>query len=722
MFGPSAKPLPKAPTISITAECSSTTDDKTIPARRPSYQTKPFLPVTLRTTYLLSLLVVTAGLLIVVQWLYFVSQRDRGIIFAKDINALPLSRSFCYLYLPTLISVIYSFLWTWADLDIKRLEPYFQLSRPNGTTADNSILLSYPLEFLVMVPVIAFKRKHWQVLAGSTVMILIFWGLTPAQAGLFAVRTITIKEDISGTYSTAYTPLQQQGSLSSTYAQSVYNIAWLNETLPPFTTADYVLDNFGPSQDAREGSTNMTFTGLTNLYSVDLACEEATLWHNSGIWYYNSTGGCSFYAPVYRSGGGNDTSKPYDTMYAGYQNQDGFASYYLSTYCDEDAFHLFFVRWSKAKESAIRAGNMTKGPLSPSDANATSLFCQATYYQQKVNATINLPSQSVVDARPVGDKTALPNDLFNVSTFEWAMNSGQLQVGARSDYPTTTFPNQQSQLAGLALNVAYLPKVAPFAIATDQLPLEDYLDPIKLRQSYESAYRLLFARQLVDILGHNLVNATSNVGHRSYVIQAVVVVSAFAWVATGLLAAIMVLGVYVLVTSGRRANELRADPSTLGALMDLVAGDQNTIRAFADVSDQSDEDLIKSMKNFPFELREAGHTGDHHVALRMIEASPEMADSPTTPLIGTTNDVSCGEKRKAIDGVRPVEMKIVIGVIFFAVQAATSITFAVLFAQARRHNGECEDPCASVPADTKQVYLFLLNQTLCDSWLRTTFQ
>ncbi|EME42944.1 hypothetical protein DOTSEDRAFT_88953 [Dothistroma septosporum NZE10] len=646
-----------------------------------------FLPITLRPTYLTALLASTALLLAIVQWLCFVSHRDGGILFAENTNELPLSRSFSYLYLPTLISVIYGFLWTWVDLDIKRLEPYFQLSQPGGTTAGASILLSYPLEFLVTVPVRAFIRRHWQVFAGSALVILTSWGLVPTQAGLFAVRTITVKERIAGTHAISYTPLEQQGNLSSTYAQSVYNIAWLNETLPPFMTADYVLSSFGPSKDTRTGGINETYTGLTNLYSVDLACEDATLWKNSGIWYYNSTGGCSFYAPVYRPEGGNDTSKPYDTMYAGYQNQDGFASYYLSTYCNKDAFHLFFVRWSKARQTAILDNILSRGPLNPSDANATSLFCQATYYQQNVNATISLPSQSILDVQPTGNKTALPKDMFNVSTFEWAMNSGQLQVGARSDYPTTSFPNQQSQLANLPLNVAYLPKMAPFAIAADQLPLDEYLDAENLRKSYQSAYRLLFARQLTGILNHDLVDTTSNLGYRSYVIQAVVIVPAFAWMATGLLTGILLLGIYVLVMSGRRVNKLRADPATLGALMDLTAGDVDTIKTFAGVGEYSAQDLSDEMKSIIFLLEDGVDQARGDVVLRQVSAVSDSAESPTTPLMGTMNGALDRESRFVGEGIRPLEMKAVVGIIFFAVQIAASVIFAVLFAQSKKHNG-----------------------------------
>lgn len=40
--------------------------------------------------------------------------------------------TFSYSCLPTLITVFYSILWSWVDLDAERLEPYFQMSKPGG--------------------------------------------------------------------------------------------------------------------------------------------------------------------------------------------------------------------------------------------------------------------------------------------------------------------------------------------------------------------------------------------------------------------------------------------------------------------------------------------------------------------------------------------------------------------------------------------------------------
>ena len=58
-----------------------------------------------------------------------------------------------------MVIVLYGIGWAAVDLDVKRLEPYFQLSKPGGASASDSILLHYPFDFLALVSITAAKRK-----------------------------------------------------------------------------------------------------------------------------------------------------------------------------------------------------------------------------------------------------------------------------------------------------------------------------------------------------------------------------------------------------------------------------------------------------------------------------------------------------------------------------------------------------------------------------------
>ncbi len=116
-------------------------------------------PLALRAPTLIGVMLLSAGLIVILQRLLMESRKDGGLMFAPDINKLPLSKSFWYLYLPTLIAVAYSLLWSWIDLSVKRLEPFYQLSQTDGALATNSLLLKYPIEFIPLVPFQAARRR-----------------------------------------------------------------------------------------------------------------------------------------------------------------------------------------------------------------------------------------------------------------------------------------------------------------------------------------------------------------------------------------------------------------------------------------------------------------------------------------------------------------------------------------------------------------------------------
>jgi hypothetical protein len=95
----------------------------------------------------------------ILQILLLKSQKDGGIIFAATIDDMAVAQSFSYLYLPTIIALVFSIFWSWIDLQVKRVEPYYQLSKPDGAWAKDSLLLSYPFDFLPFVPLSALRSR-----------------------------------------------------------------------------------------------------------------------------------------------------------------------------------------------------------------------------------------------------------------------------------------------------------------------------------------------------------------------------------------------------------------------------------------------------------------------------------------------------------------------------------------------------------------------------------
>jgi hypothetical protein len=124
-------------------------------------------PVTLRYPVLSCFIIISLSLAAILEVLSHYStgngnENGGGLAFAVGVDSLPATASFFYLYFPTMVAVVYSTVWSWVDLDAKRLEPWFQLSQPNGATAEASLLLHYPTEFLAFVPIRALRLRYVQ--------------------------------------------------------------------------------------------------------------------------------------------------------------------------------------------------------------------------------------------------------------------------------------------------------------------------------------------------------------------------------------------------------------------------------------------------------------------------------------------------------------------------------------------------------------------------------
>ena len=99
---------------------------------------------------------ITLCLIVLLEYLSRISRHNGGIAFAEEDSSA--MTTFAYLYLPTIVAVIYSLVFSWVDLDAKRLEPYLQTSRPQGAKPKDSIFLHYPFDFVAFVPYRAFCR------------------------------------------------------------------------------------------------------------------------------------------------------------------------------------------------------------------------------------------------------------------------------------------------------------------------------------------------------------------------------------------------------------------------------------------------------------------------------------------------------------------------------------------------------------------------------------
>jgi hypothetical protein len=84
------------------------------------------------------------------------SQRNGALAFVSDRTTFV---DHVFSFGPLLFGVCYGLLYASVDHDLKRLEAYFQLSKPEGVSVDHSLLLGYPYMMAVTVPYFSFRKR-----------------------------------------------------------------------------------------------------------------------------------------------------------------------------------------------------------------------------------------------------------------------------------------------------------------------------------------------------------------------------------------------------------------------------------------------------------------------------------------------------------------------------------------------------------------------------------
>jgi hypothetical protein len=554
---------------------------------------KQWKPVTLRRPFLFAVISITLGLLALVQVLVVYDQHHEGILFSSKISEIGAGHLFLYRYLPTILAVTYAFVWHWIDIDTRRVEPYRQLSKPGGATGSNSLLLHYPTDLLAFVPLKALKRRHWPVVISASALLLVGMGLTPLQAAMFATEIVTKSSSEPMLLSNHRMSIgEQEAQITANYTYSVANIVWLDERLPPFMTREAA---FTPFKLAELQTTHKdeSLTGVTTAFSVDVKCETAV--RNDAEKILTSSQGCRYeyvglYGPSWTDVVGvdvlGDDIKEYTPFYAGYSGGGGNVNYYMSSSCPKNASNIFFVALRRNRQSA-------DDPPPP----ITGLFCETAYHQQEVLATVRRADGKIMESVDLGPRAVIPSELFNTSTFEEQISNARQLNKVRGALPTTDWPDQRPQLANLPITTAgSLPEMSNiFGLAVGAYPrnFEDYMDAETLASSFQAAYRLLFARAMVDVLAADYGDSSTMNGTRVYQTEAVRVVQHFAYAVEAVLGIVALMAFALLAVTWFDIVNLRTDPDSLSALMILVKGQPSILEHFSQ-HDQSSWALLQS--------------------------------------------------------------------------------------------------------------------------------
>lgn len=363
------------------------------------------------------------------------------------------------------------------------------------------------------------------------------------------------------------------------YTHRTYAVIMLNETLPPYSTRNYTLAPFKSLDSSSQN--DGTWTAPTTLYSLDMQCEEASQSVSGGSTIFASTTGCSYGYGL--QGLGNQTAgntpagvdsrvpsgyytlKEFSARYIGYWGQI-WADYYLEGFCPETASRTFLASFARNKKKASDPPN-----------NSTNIYCQPWYYEQYVNATIDVATKRPLGYVALGTKQQLRDEKFNITLLSTQLNGGAALTVRGDSLPDINLPTYIDQVAGSELSIYEGGTIQPLAALSaliGGLPFEQYLDPKALGESYEKAYRLLFVGYVVDVLTGNYTNSEEAKGERELSAEAVVLEPVFTYIVEGLLGVVSLATIALLYLSLTRERNLRSDPSTIAGVMSLVADNQ----------------------------------------------------------------------------------------------------------------------------------------------------
>jgi hypothetical protein len=134
-------------------------------------------PISMSRPYILALTALALGLAGFQEYLYQKSntlkQQESGILAFNKVANISTWDFFAWKYLPTMITIIYAVLFSIMDFDIRRLEPFYQLSQPGGAKAGASLNLENLTMFQYFVPFKALRLRQWAVLFSTTGNIIV---------------------------------------------------------------------------------------------------------------------------------------------------------------------------------------------------------------------------------------------------------------------------------------------------------------------------------------------------------------------------------------------------------------------------------------------------------------------------------------------------------------------------------------------------------------------
>ncbi|KAI1043291.1 hypothetical protein LB505_002125 [Fusarium chuoi] len=679
------------------AKARTTAGVKEVSPEEKGYRTKGWKPLSLSTPILLAVIALTILLAIAIETLAQRSAAQGGLALSPTLNDIPGYAKFSYLYVPTIIAVLYSMIWSWIDLDVKRMQPWFELSKHNGATAENSLLLDYQYDFVALVPFKAAKQKHWPVFFGGSAMIMVLWLLTPLQSALLGTQLLPLN--------------QQVNLLDPEVLNNGYAVGWLGQPFPPFTTSKYALLPFYVGDNPAPDKVLTNWTAETTKLTTELSCWPADIRRNgydSNLSYSFLNGqGCN--ATVNMRRGVN-----YTMYYIGYYS-NAYADIYLgSPHCPrtQNSTHQFLATWARQSDMIGTRETIPQNRIPNFDISA--IFCQPAYYKQRVMARVTSsncqPDSDFMHA--VGPKEKLTDKEFNSTAFEYLLANGVAEKIIVRDYPFIRVVEQHPRLnrTGLTKPVS---NMVGYALAGRDNPVTDYASMEMLEQVYNDAHQYLFSLAVNRLLtnGTDIANNTAAV---DFFLTGVVVSRVFATTVEGLMVIIAIFTALVLWLCRRSPSQLSMNPSSISKYLEIFRGSPDCLDALSSLDNADEKTLFDEFRQDKLRLMHDGQTNSAKISIEKFigdSLRPELRDASF--------------QKGYYDPVKPLALRRLSGLLFVLVLTGAMVGLSYLKQQEKSLKGLhrpsqnfevlqlLENYIPTIFATLVEPFWVLLNRLLC---------
>ncbi|GIC86043.1 DUF3433 domain-containing protein [Aspergillus udagawae] len=517
-----------------------------------------WMPSSLQAPFLCSLAVLFVLLSIVLECIRQYSDRNQGLIIFKTTAELPKSVSVAYIYIPTAVAVLAVTLWNFSASDVVRLEPYFQLAKPEGVAAA-VLFTSYSFYHGPMAPLMAARNRHWLVFFTSGLSILLRIFLPSLLSGLLVLTEVTTTESKSVRTWPDLLDVDTQKAWLSSETYEYHANASVKMTVDDvflLRSSDYA--TAAVSMPLDENDTSLLSLNQT-VYWAELTCQEVNLTglEPPGRDVYWNISGMKFPS----LGDGNAASTCYCDVSLGNITANRGASSqvrYWEPVHSETRFHAPSAFRTRGCQSVALFGILidldmdVQGMSNSVTSNATAFACTASYMSAEAELFISV-NGSITNAKVhPSTERSLTGTVFAHEEFQDLLFS---------EYHSTPLAKLRTPNVVAADGIDLGPVASN---STARIDVAQYQDAIihSWKQKFITTMSKFF----------NPTATPTKVDARQVtLVVALAVISRTAIMAETILLAAVALLLFLAALYPRRMNFLRGDPGSIAAQCGIIA-------------------------------------------------------------------------------------------------------------------------------------------------------